>query len=54
MGTWESDAVIFDTRSSNVMFNLWWEKILTMRTMTQLLDLQWTIFVDGIDGIPIH
>ena len=47
MGTWESDAVIFDTSIDNIMFNLWWVEDLNDEDYDAALDLQWTIFVDG-------
>ena len=48
MGTWESDAVIYETSiDNNIMFNLWWVEDLTMKTYDAALDLQWTVYVDG-------
>lgn len=49
MGTWESDAVIYDTSINNVMFNLWWVEDLNDEDYDAALDLQWTVYVDGTE-----
>ena len=49
MGTWESEAVNFDTKIDNVMFNLWWVEDLNDEDYDAALDLQWTVFVDGVE-----
>ena len=49
MGTWESEAVNFDTTIDNVVFNLWWVEDLNDEDYDAALDLQWTIFVDGVE-----
>lgn len=49
MGTWESDAVIYDTSIDNVIFNLWWVEDLSDEDYDAALDLQWTVYVDGTE-----
>jgi len=49
MGTWEGDAVKYDTTIDSVMFNLWWVEDLNDEDYDAALDLQWTVFVDGTE-----
>ena len=49
MGTWESDAVIYDTSIDNVMFNLWWVEDLNDEDYDAALDLQSAVYVDGTE-----
>ncbi|MDG1544848.1 MAG: hypothetical protein P8R32_01170 [Candidatus Poseidoniia archaeon] len=49
MGTWESDSVNYDTKISNIMFNLWWVEDTNEEDYDAALDLQWTVYVDGTE-----
>ena len=49
MGTWEADAVNYDTKISNIMFNLWWVEDTNEEDYDAALDLRWTVYVDGTE-----
>ena len=47
MGTWESDASLYDVTLSDVVFNLWWVEDPNDENYEANLELRWTIFLDG-------
>ncbi|HJO28169.1 MAG TPA: hypothetical protein QF708_01970, partial [Candidatus Poseidoniia archaeon] len=47
MGTWESDASLYDVTISDVVFNLWWVEDPNDENYEANLELRWTIFLDG-------
>jgi len=47
MGTWESDAALYDVTLSDVVFNLWWVEDPNDENYDANLELRWTIFLDG-------
>ena len=47
MGTWESDASLYDVTLSDVVFNLWWVEDPNDENYDANLELRWTIFLDG-------
>jgi hypothetical protein len=47
MGTWESDASLYDVTISDVVFNLWWVEDPNDEEYDANLELRWTLFLDG-------